>query len=144
LTTFVDTSALYALLASDDLHHEAAAETMAFLALGEDLVTHNYVIVECAAVVQRRIGALAVRALIDELVPLLRVVWVDPEIHDRATTALLATGSRTVSLVDWTSFMVMRAFGIEHAFAFDSDFVAQGFSVVPPVRAGGARSADQR
>lgn len=144
MTTFVDTSALYALLASDDSHHTAAAQTMAFLALGEDLVTHNYVIVECAAVVQRRIGALAVRALLDELVPLLRVVWIDPETHDRATTALMATGSRTVSLVDWASFMVMRAFGIEHAFAFDSDFVAQGFRLVPPKQADVAPTEDER
>jgi predicted nucleic acid-binding protein len=143
MTTFVDTSALYALLASDDAHHQAAAETMAFLALGEDLVTHNYVVVECASVIQRRIGALAVRSLIDELIPLLRVVWVDSETHDRATTALLATGSRTVSLVDWTSFMVMRAAGIQHAFAFDSDFVAQGFSVVPSAQSRGAGSVDQ-
>jgi predicted nucleic acid-binding protein len=36
-----------------------------------------------------------------------------------------------VSLVDWTSFELMRRQGIERAFALDADFDRQGFATVP-------------
>ena len=55
------------------------------------------------------------------------VVWVDADLLGRATTALLAASRRSVSLVDWTSFTVMRERAIELAFAFDDDFTEQGF-----------------
>jgi uncharacterized protein len=40
---------------------------------------------------------------------------------------VLAAGRRQISLVDWTSFTVMRERTITHAFAFDDDFERQGF-----------------
>jgi uncharacterized protein len=40
---------------------------------------------------------------------------------------VLAAGRRQISLVDWTSFTVMRERSITHAFAFDNDFESQGF-----------------
>jgi predicted nucleic acid-binding protein len=40
--------------------------------------------------------------------------------------ALLAAATSDVSLVDWTSFELMRRKGIETALAFD-DFERQGF-----------------
>lgn len=52
-------------------------------------------------------------------------------LHRRAITAMLAARRRPVSLVDWTSFEVMRSRGIGSAFAFDDDFAAQGFTVLP-------------
>ena len=48
-----------------------------------------------------------------------------------ATSTLLGSVSRAVSLVDWTSFVVMREQGIDRAFAFDADFTHQGFSMIP-------------
>ena len=44
---------------------------------------------------------------------------------------MLAGGQRAVSLVDWTSFLVMRRRGISTSFAFDDDFAAQGFRTLP-------------
>jgi predicted nucleic acid-binding protein len=44
---------------------------------------------------------------------------------------VLVAGRRKVSLVDWTSFLVMRRRGISTAFALDSDFAAEGFEVIP-------------
>jgi uncharacterized protein len=130
---FVDTSALYAVLDADDDNHSAAASAMERL-LDElehsdvDVVTHGSVLVEAAALVQRRLGMPATRVLLADLVPLMTVAWVDAELHGRATTALLAAGRRDVSLVDWTSFTLMRERAIQLAFAFDDDFAEQGFS----------------
>jgi predicted nucleic acid-binding protein len=72
MTTLVDTSAMYALLDDDDLNHEAADETFRFVFQGEPLVTQcNYVVLESAAVVQRRFGPRRSRPP-DRLLPLIR------------------------------------------------------------------------
>jgi predicted nucleic acid-binding protein len=133
MTTFVDTSALYALLDADDDNHSAAATWFAdeSAALADELVTHSYVVVEGAALVHARLGVGAVRDLFDAMVPALTVVFVDSELHQRATAAYLAGLSRKVSFVDRVSFQLMRDASLDRAFAFDRDFVNEGFSVVP-------------
>ncbi len=79
---------------------------------------------------QRRLGMAATRVLLDDFVRSMTVVWVDAELHARATTALLAANRRDVSLVDWTSFEVMRERTMDVAFAFDEDFSKQGFTLL--------------
>ncbi len=95
------------------------------------MLTHNYVLVETSALVQRRLGIAAVDTFVNELSAPATVMWVDADLHERAVTALLAARRRQVSLVDWTSFELMRRRAITSAFAFDEDFRAQGFTVVP-------------
>lgn len=129
---FVDTSALYAALDANDDQHAAAAigweQLLDGLEYGElAAVTHSSIIVETAALVQRRLGMTAVRTLLDDVLPLFDVIWVDAELHAQATTALLAANHRQISLVDWTSFAVMRERAIDEVFAFDDDFVERGF-----------------
>jgi uncharacterized protein len=130
--TFVDTSALYALLDEDDQGHGTAAEWLTAHGLEPDqlLITHNYVVVEVAALVYRRLGRRAARVLFDAFVPALSVFFVDEALHRRAVAAhLVAAGD--LSLVDCASFELMRDLGIERAFAFDSDFRKEGFTTVP-------------
>jgi predicted nucleic acid-binding protein len=134
-SVFVDTSALYAGLDADDANGEAAV--MAWQRLLDDveagdveLVSHSGVITESAALVQRRLGMVATRVLLDDLLRTMTIVWVDAELHARASAALLAANRRDVSLVDWTSFEIMRERAIDVAFAFDDDFAAQGFALL--------------
>jgi len=61
---------------------------------------------------------------------------VDEALHQSGVTALIASGRRDVSLVDWVSFELMRRHGIGRAFSFNEDFARQGFTAVPPVREG--------
>ncbi|MFQ5796560.1 MAG: type II toxin-antitoxin system VapC family toxin [Candidatus Bipolaricaulia bacterium] len=93
------------------------------------LLTHSYVLVETFALVQRRLGLEAVRALHHDLIPVLDVVWVDGDLHQMAAEALLASGSRSVSLVDRVSFALMRRQDIRTAFVFDDDFTREGFEI---------------
>jgi predicted nucleic acid-binding protein len=71
----------------------------------------------------------AVRALHHDVIPVLDVVWVDDDLHRPAIEVLLASGSRSVSLVDRVSFTVMRREGIRRAFVFDEDFEREGFAL---------------
>lgn len=130
MTTLVDTSALYALADRADANHEAAAAALGDLE-PEELITHNYVVVESVALTQRRLGqALASRLILDLLAPI-RIRWVDEGLHRAAEIAFLASGARAVSLVDQVSFELIRRDGIECAFAFASDFRRQGFQTIP-------------
>ena len=72
MTTFIDTSALLALLDRNDEHHVDATAAWAVLANQEaELVTTNYVVVETLAVAQHRLGLDAVRGWVREVLPLL-------------------------------------------------------------------------
>lgn len=132
MTTFADTSALYAVLDADDEFHNRARNGWSSL-LSEDVpvVTTNYVLVETFALVQARLGMEAVRGLSDDLLPAVRTVWVTEEDHRGAVQALLAAGRRGLSLVDCASFLVMRRLGLRSAFTFDGDFEDQGFEPIP-------------
>jgi predicted nucleic acid-binding protein len=133
MSIFVDTSALFAVLDADDQNHARAKETWSrLLADEEELLSTNYVIVETFALVQRRLGMAAVQTLHEDIVPVLKMVWVNAAQHSAATGKLIAASKRQTSLVDWVSFDTMRRFQIKTAFAFDSDFRTEGFDCIPP------------
>jgi len=133
VTVLVDTSALFALLHRPDRNHAAAANWLAGPGQdsGEALLTHSYVVVESVALAQRRLSSEALGALLLDLLPIMSIVFVDEALHRSAVSALLASGSRGPSLVDWVSFELMRHHGIRQAFAFDRDFRTAGFVTVP-------------
>ncbi len=133
MTTFVDTSALVALLDGEDPRFDAALRWLEGAA-DEHLVTHNYVVVEAIAVTRRRLGPAAARALVEHLLPVCEVRFVEGPLHERATAAYLAGLDRDVSFVDRVSFELMRAEGIARAFAFDPDLAREGFETVPDAR----------
>ena len=132
MSTFIDTSALLAVLDADDAHHARAARVWADLVgSSEDLVATTYVLVETCALAQSRLGLGATQLLNDDVVPVLRVTWVDETLHRTAMAALLTAHRRDLSLVDCVSFEVMRRLGVERAFAFDRHFRQQGFGLLP-------------
>ena len=137
---FVDTSALYAILDADDDNHPQAASAWQRL-LGDirsgdrQGITHYGVVIEANALVQRRLGMRAVDDLNSSILSVLDVEYVNEELHRRALAATLAAGRRNVSLVDWTSFELMRARRITLALAFDDDFAEHGF--LPPYESTG-------
>ncbi len=131
MTVFVDTSGLYAVIDFDDSRHRAADQIWTELLTSHTpLRTHSYVLVELSALVQARLGMEAARLLHDDVMPLISVRFVDLELHRQSVTALLAAGNRSLSLVDWTSFELMRDEGLTQAFAFDDDFSRQGFNTL--------------
>lgn len=129
---FVDTSAILEALDRDADDHRRVVDAWSAL-LDEDhhFITTNYVAVETTAVAQSRLGMTAVRALEATVWPLMRLHWISEETHRAAVSALLAADSRSLSLVDCSSFEIMRTLGVRSALALDSDFTRQGYETLP-------------
>lgn len=127
---FVDTSALYALADRADSNHNCANEIFSRLCTtGEELVTHNYIIVESVALIQHRLGyGIAEQFLAD--VVFFRIHWVDQMLHNDAIRLFKDTRKRTISFVDCVSFTLMRKQAMTHALAFDADFKTFGFATL--------------
>ena len=132
MRVFVDTSAFYALLDRDDDNHERARSAWTeIVEAGTVAVTSSYVLVETAALLQSRLGLEAVRSFEDAIVPVLHVEYVPGDLHRLGMAALLVASRRRLSLVDCTSFEIMRRNGITSSFSFDSHFKEQDFLLVP-------------
>ena len=92
-------------------------------------MTHAYVVVETVALVRARLGAAAVEALVDNLLPAVRVEMVDRPLHDASLADLRRIGGRT-SLVDRVTVAFAARHGIGRAFAYDADLAAEGLAPV--------------
>jgi len=127
---FLDTSAIYALANAADINHQRAVRCLrAALNAGEELLVHNYVLVESAALLHRRLGWAAASRFLREA-PAFQIRWVDEALHRAAAARCLKRRGRA-SLVDEVSFLVMRDAGARYALAFDQDFVREGFPLYP-------------
>jgi predicted nucleic acid-binding protein len=129
----VDTSAFYAILDESDREHATAASRWQHLLDGVEAGeatarTHGGVVMESSALIQHRLGVPALRALHEDLLPVVGIRWVDQALSERAVSALLTLGSRRVSLVDCMSFEQVRAESLGSAFTFDTDFSRQGIA----------------
>ena len=129
--TFVDTSVLLPFLDRDDERHDEIVTAMTPLLAERRGVTHNYVVVEAEALTMRRLGRAVARRLMQDVLPVLEVAWITPELHARAVESHLADHRRRTSLVDHVSFVVMRERGIREALALDGHFREAGFAVKP-------------
>jgi predicted nucleic acid-binding protein len=127
----VDTSGLLAFLDRDAAHHDRVVTHLAEILAARSGITHNYVVVETAALAHRRLGGGVARRLLEDVAPLLEVLWVDPELHGAAVSAHLKALRRRSSLVDHVSFELMRRHGVRSALALDRDFALEGFALLP-------------
>lgn len=126
----VDTSAFIALLDGDDPRHAAVRRTLIEVA-DADLVTTGYVVAESIAVARRRFGVEGAIALIDDLLPLVDILPVDPGLHAAALARYRASLPSGTSFVDQVSLELIERDRIETAFVLDADFGASGIHVVP-------------
>ena len=127
---FTDTSGLFALLVKNDYMHVRAKLNFAYFAQHRvQLVTSSFVLVETAALLQRRVGLAAVHDFQSKIMPLLEMIWVNGDWYTRAIQRLFALNNRNISLVDCLSFEIMESREITHAFTFDKHFPENGFTI---------------
>ena len=126
---FLDTSAIYALADKADPHHVTAHDKFEnALRSREQLLLHNYIILESTALLQARLGLPAALLFLKDA-KAFEVAWVDSVMHEEAAQELERLGKRGISLVDCASFIVMRQRDVRRAFAFDPYFQEQGFLI---------------
>ena len=130
MTAFVDSSGFLAVANPEDLHHKQASTAWrALVGRSEEMVTTNYVVLETVAILHHRSGVAAVRRLSEDLLGVVTVDWVDPDVHAAALSAVMAGGRRGPSLVDCSSFEIMRRRRMTTALAFDAHFTERGYSL---------------
>ena len=128
----IDTSAFYAILSARDVNNSQAAEFWQMI-ITEDIpiFCNNYVVSETLALLQNRIGIVAVQDFHENIKPFLEIEWMTEKKHDFAMALLLSENRRKLSLVDISAFATMRRLGIRKVFTFDQHFAEQGFEVLP-------------
>jgi uncharacterized protein len=135
MNIFIDTAAFLAVLnANDQFHPPAKMSWKETLASDSNLFSSNYVILETTTLLQHRFGIEAVRLFTSDILPIIEIAWVDEAIHRQGMSALLVSNRRSLSLVDCTSFEIMRQKGFDSVFTFDHHFREQGFNVIPESR----------
>lgn len=92
-------------------------------------MTTSYVLVELYALAARRLGQKAVAEIRGRLAPLLDVIWVDSELHERALDLVLERDQAGFSLVDAASVLTIRDQRIDGVFAFDRHLEDEGSSI---------------
>lgn len=121
MSIFVDSSAWYAAARRSDRHNDRAK--LLLVTVSEPLVTSDHVLVESWRLIHHYISARAAETFWDGL----RAGVASIELTTRADLeAAWAIGRRfpdqDFSLVDRTSFSLMRRLGISKVITFDNDF----------------------
>jgi hypothetical protein len=127
-----DTSGWAHLIDASETYHEQAAQiTNDLRRQGHRLITTNYVVTELVAVlhsplrVPRQTAIEFVEAV--KTSPGVQVIHVDEGLDSEAWELLKARPDKTWSLVDCTSFVLMRRMGILEALTADHHFEQAGF-----------------
>ncbi len=124
---FLDTSGVIALADNtDDFHDRAVQMFESAQKSGEDIVLHNYIVVESAALLQRKLGSDSSIRFLKEASQF-NIHWVDSRLHAQAVTYIDQNRTSKMSFVDVMSFLVMRSNKITNFIGFDKHFTDAGF-----------------
>jgi predicted nucleic acid-binding protein len=130
----VDTGALLALAIRNDRHHAAAVSFLKSLPHVRFVLT-DLVLAELATRLRARAGAAKTVGLVRDLLNSRRyeVVFVDRTLLEAAVGKMERYEDKALSLPECASFALMDQLGLDTAFAFDSDFRACGYRILPPI-----------
>ena len=120
MSLFVDTSIWYAAADKSDVNNSRAK---AVLSGGEPLVTTDHILVETWTLIRHRLGRRAAERFWEGLRSGVAIVEIVGAADlDSAWEMGRSYRDQDFSIVDRTSFAVMRRLGIERAASFDNDF----------------------
>jgi predicted nucleic acid-binding protein len=126
----VDTSAFYALVSSEDEFHQRASTVYAdLLDQRVALYTTSYVMVECMALIHRRLGFSVLNSFVDSVRGTVTILWVDSMNHWSSWDAMQERQGTSLSFVDWTTVALAKSLDAK-LFAFDDDFLREGLEVI--------------
>jgi len=123
MKTFVDTSAFYALADSDDQYHQRAKDVYEPLKHQAQLITTDYILLECWYLMNNHLGRQEALQFWDGLTSgVVEIVDLDLLVRKKAREIIENYSDQNFSLVDATSFALMEQGGIGRAFTFDYHF----------------------
>lgn len=137
---FVDTGAFYARADEDDDHHRSAVHLFEQIRRSEaryrPVYTSQAVVSEFATLALYKLGhdvaARATRAIRESAS--INVCPVGQSAFEAASEQFEAYDDQDISFVDHTTSVLADERGIDHVFAFDSDFETLGFTLAPEGR----------
>lgn len=133
-TVFLDTGYIIALELASDQNHRAAMKHWRSISKSLPLlVTTSYVFDEIITFFNSRghhakaveIGSRLLNS------PSIKIVYVGEDLFQEGWSYFQRHKDKKYSLTDCISFLVMKEFGIEIAFAFDKHFIQAGFEKLP-------------
>jgi predicted nucleic acid-binding protein len=134
---FVDTSAWFAVKATDDRFHDAAVSFYDELMSGRhgSLLVSDHVLDETATLLMAAKGGDTANKFLDDALSSksVRLIWIDPELFHQATKTFKTGSERGWSFTDCTSFELMHRLKIGTAFAFDRHFSEACFNRFPNI-----------
>lgn len=130
---FVDTSAFVAIVNRSDQYHQKAKEFVTALEPSVKFHTSNYIIDETITRIRMRAGHKPALNFGKGIFTsrIYRIHYIDESIEREAFKIFEKYQDQKLSFTDCTSIALMRRLGITKIFAFDEDFVALGFEIVP-------------
>lgn len=134
---FVDTGAFYARADEDDKHHGKATRLFRGIRSGEiayrPIYTSQAVLSEFATLARYKLGhsaaARALRAIRES--ESVNIIPIAQSTFETAALQFEDYEDQQISFVDHTTSVLADERGVEHVFAFDSDFRTLGYSLVP-------------
>jgi len=130
---FVDTSAFVALTNKADQYHKRAKEFLGLFSPAWKLHTSNYIIDETITRIRMVAGhknALTFSKMLFSS-RVYKIHYIDEIIEKESFKIFEKFSDKKLSFTDCTSFALMRRLELNEAFAFDDDFIAVGFEIVP-------------
>ena len=128
---FIDTSAIIAFLNTDDEFYKDSFNIFSqLLEERAKIISSNYVLLETMVILKNRIGIEAIKTLKNDILPVIKTCWIDEDVHNFCVNTQIAADRKKLSLVDYTSFEIMRRLNIRQAFTFDNHFKEMGFEIL--------------
>ena len=126
---FVDSSGFFAALDEKDPFHAEAIRLFKQAEAGRwTLFTTNYVVHETWALVQRRLGWIALDDFLSILLPACQIEYIGPRFHEAGVQRCRAERVRRLSLTDCVSFESMDRRGVREAIVNDVHFLSRGYT----------------
>ena len=131
MNVFIDTCAFISLIDSDDDFHGLAFDLFSKASKDNaDFLTSDYVILETIFLLQKIIGLSAVKDFKKLMLPIIKIIWIDEEIHNNSLNNLIAAEKKKISLTDYSSFYILDNYNIDKVFTFDKHFKEKSYKIL--------------
>lgn len=80
---------------------------------------------------QHRLGWATLQRFVEDVTPLVTVIWVKEREHQAGWQLMLGSPARHFTIVDATAMVIMRQENLRSCATLDPEFRRQGFEILP-------------